>query len=288
MKLTSTGQATPEDISDLARKQADDFATTMAKAGTPLTVDEYKQQIATFYAAGQKQNVGFLPERLPEDQVDSLSSLHQGMDLAQTLGELQKKVWEKSHPPIPGIPINIPIDQTDEYKAFDSARQLAISTLARGEGGQKGVLTDNDVKIMKDALPNEHDTPTQAAAKLANLNNQSLTMMRDKLAYLKAGHYDVSPFEQPYLIAKAQFQSSNAQTSAPPESGLNPQQKAVYRQGQEDRVNGIIKPNPIEEKPPITQGSGFFDTNTTQVLPPAQQQPFSPMTAESLLGGSST
>jgi len=73
-----------------------------------------------------------------------------------------------------------------------------MSTLARGVGGQKGQLSDSDVKIMKDALPNEHDTPTQARVKKQLLQQQSLTMMRDKLKYLRAAHFDTEEFDKNY------------------------------------------------------------------------------------------
>jgi hypothetical protein len=243
----------------------------LARSGAPMTMKEYKDEFKNFYAAAQKQNQGVQPERLPADQVDSLTSLHQGIDLVQNIYEKQQALWDKAHPPdagkqYPGSPIGQdwtgPITQTDEYKAFDTARQLAMSTLARGVGGQKGVLTDNDVKIIKDALPNEHDTPTQAAVKMNILKAQSLTMMQGKLSYLRAAHYDTEEFDKNYDQAKKKFDQSKEQTSSN-DTSQDPGQKAALRQAQEDKIKAKIK---------------------ALEIPPASDSSFAPITNESLLG----
>lgn len=254
-----------EEVGQYARSQADDYAAALAKAGTPMTLNEYKDEFKNFYTAAQKQNVGLQPERLPTDQNDALSSLHQGLDLVQDIYDKQRVLWDKVHPPVPGIPIGIPIDQTSEYKKFDAARQLAMSTLARGVGGQKGILTDNDIKIMKDALPNEHDTPDQAAAKMDILKNQSLTMMKGKLSYLRAAHYDTEEFDRNYDQALSKFKSSPTQAPSPQTDGLDTTQKTSYWAAQNEKASKLAKP----VQTPTPQQPNVFDTTTNQTLPPA-------------------
>ena len=106
--------------------------------------------------------------------------------------------------------------QSDEYKAYQTAVQLGAAQFARGVGGQTGVLTDNDIKIVKDALPNEHDTPTQAKIKADIMKKQSLDMMESKAKYLHASHYDVTEALPMIQQDRQNFEDSPSQKEAAP------------------------------------------------------------------------
>jgi hypothetical protein len=123
------------------------------------------------------------------------------------------------------------------------------------------VLTDNDIKVMKDALPNEHDTPDQIAAKVANLKQQSLVMLRDKLAYYQAAHYDTGDLPALYKGAQETFNRQQQHQTTNPE--LSPAQAAIEHQTRMDKVRAQSQPVPVPPPPP-------YDTLTAERVYPRE------------------
>src|SRR5438132_4312018 len=188
--------ASSEEVMNLARQQANNYVATLAKQGVPINEKEYAAEVQNFYNGLQKQNIGIQPERMPTDQADQLSALRTGFDMLDSINKTHHLANSS------GGMLN---QNSDEYKAFQAQRQLSLSPLARGLGGQKGVLSDKDAETVKTFLPNEWDSDNQAIAKVQMAKQQSLEMMRDKIAYMKASHYDVSEFERQYNDAKDKF-----------------------------------------------------------------------------------
>jgi hypothetical protein len=219
-----------------------------------MNTDEYQQQFKVFFDAANRQNAGVPGRPLDATQVDQLSALHQGLDLIDDIGAKAQKVFEKAKPAISGVKVTLPVEQTDEYKNFDTTRQLAISLLAKGVGGQVGVLTDNDIKVMKDALPNEHDTPDQIAAKVANLKQQSLIMLKDKLRYYQAAHYDTGNLPTLYGEAQNAFNRQQQHQTTNPQQ-LSPAQAAIEHQTRMDKVRAQSRPIPAPPPPSGTPSS---------------------------------
>jgi hypothetical protein len=273
-KLTvSQGQGAglgAEDIAAYAKAQADQYAAVMDKSGTPLTVGEYKQQMSAFYGAAQKMNIGIMPQALPVDQADKLAALNDGVSIVENIRQKQQALWDKTHPPIPGLAINLPIEQTDEYKAFDAARQLGLAQLARGVGGQSGTLTDSDLKIIKDALPNEHDTPAQAAAKTAILQQQSIEMMKNKLQYLRASHFDTSGFETLYGETAKAFADARTNKDLDVAQGAVERQAHIDKQAAKSRALTLPTPQQPPQQPPQPPR---FDSTVNNALPPGNVSP---------------
>lgn len=56
---------------------------------------------------------------------------------------------------------------TPEEAEFNAKRTLLFNKIARDLGGEKGVLSDQDIKRIERALPTMYDTPQQRASKMA-------------------------------------------------------------------------------------------------------------------------
>jgi hypothetical protein len=68
--------------------------------------------------------------------------------------------------------------QTKEEANFNSQRQLLFNKIARDLGGEKGVLSDQDIKRIEGALPNYTDSYAQKQAKMAAIYD----LLNDRLA----------------------------------------------------------------------------------------------------------
>jgi hypothetical protein len=60
---------------------------------------------------------------------------------------------------------------TQEEAEFNAQRTLLFNKIARDLGGEKGVLSDQDIKRVSDALPTIYDSPEQRAGKMAAVRN---------------------------------------------------------------------------------------------------------------------
>ena len=289
--ITGKNDLSADDVANIARAQADDFAAAMDKAGTPLTVGEYKAHLSSFYVAAQKMNIGIPPERMPIEQVDKMSALHDGLKIIDDIAEKQAILKTKYPGWVPGFNVSGPITHTDEYKNYQTAVQIGSAQLARGVGGQTGVLTDNDIKIIRDALPNEHDTPTQARIKADIMKKQSIDMMAGKSEYLKAAHYDTSEFEPKIAKSSYDFENSPSQLAIRDakvkQAELDTQQKAAKYQANVDRANRIARPTPL--LPPSQQPNSATTPGPNPAVTPVpgqaqtQRTPGYPLEGESLI-----
>jgi hypothetical protein len=264
-------QLSTDELTTWARAQTDQYAAALAKAGTPMTGDEYKQTFGGFFGSGQKINMGILPERLPADQISSLEALDEGNKQIDNVVKLLDD-FRKAHPQwIPGtkVALDPTMKASNEYKAFDAARSLAMMPLARGVGGMTSRVSDVDLQTIKDALPNEYDTPEQAQAKATILKQQALDMMDKKLQYFQAANYDVSRFNPLYAKAKAEFNASPTQAQQD-NTGRTAAQKTAYQQTRANRVAALTRPAPLlppQPPKPNAQPNIFEPPAASDILP---------------------
>jgi hypothetical protein len=68
--------------------------------------------------------------------------------------------------------------QTKEEANFDSQRTLLFNKIARDLGGEKGVLSDQDIKRIEKSLPSYTDSAVQKQAKMQAIYD----LLNDRLA----------------------------------------------------------------------------------------------------------
>ncbi len=71
--------------------------------------------------------------------------------------------------------------QTDVEVNFNSQRQLLFNKIARDLGGEKGVLSDQDIKLVEKTLPNYTDSYSQKQAKMKAVYD----LLNDRINQLK-------------------------------------------------------------------------------------------------------
>lgn len=89
-------------------------------------------------------------------------------DLESLLG-LYNKIPEKLKGPIEGRLLGTPakaLGINKELNTYEDSRGLVLANISREFGGEKGVLTDRDIKRIEDAFPNKTDTKEIAEQKI--------------------------------------------------------------------------------------------------------------------------
>lgn len=89
-------------------------------------------------------------------------------DLESLLG-LYNKIPENLKGPIEGRLLGTPakaLGLNKELNTYEDSRGLVLANISREFGGEKGVLTDRDIKRIEDAFPNKTDTKEIAKQKI--------------------------------------------------------------------------------------------------------------------------
>jgi hypothetical protein len=251
-----TGNMDTSDLALYARDQTNQYATELAKNGTPMNVEEYKKEFGNFYAGAVKANAGVPRKEMPQQDVDTLTSIVTGLHNLDKIQDLHKKAWEATGKsgwaldPTQSGPLSA-ATRKDEVKNFDTGVLAISGPLARGVFGQTGVLTEPDVQHVKDALPNGFDSPAQGAQKIQILREQSLDNLRQKLKYFRAAHYDTAGLEQEYGQLVQEYQA-HMQHNDDGNPQLSSEQKSVKRQAQADAVDNHMRKTPPPPTPSPT------------------------------------
>ena len=274
--------ASSQDVADFARQNLNSYLTDLKKSGVTLNEKEYAQELQNYIAAAQKQNIGIQPERLPADQAEGLAAIAQGMDYNHTLLGLHKALPRT----IPGQSpqLNPALATTDEYKAFDAQRNLALGITGRGLGNEKGPMAKDDLERVKKYVINEWDSDAQAQSKSLLIDTDSLQMMRSKIAYLKASHYDVANFEDLLNQKQAEYDArvNKLKEGAPSDvlrTTMDALQLNAVTQAHKDELKSLYKPTPAptdtasqdkQVRPPIPMRPDYVAPSTDQST---QQEP---------------
>lgn len=231
-KPTGDGSMTTPELYNYAQRQAQDYVRSMAQAGAPVSLEEYKKQVGQFFDAANKQNIGVEPQRLGNDDVESLSALKYGVDSISGLADAAKAVnpqeWQKFAAVVAGGKLQ-DINQfltggSDELKKYAALKEMLMGNVARGLGGQKGPMSDQDIVHVEKYMPMPTDSAAVAEYKANMLKQQSLTMIRDKLKYARAAHFDTEAFDRDYDRMAANYRASTQNSN-----GDTPSQSAVRK-----------------------------------------------------------
>ena len=182
------GRNTPADNLLWARNQADQYAIEMAKAGTPLTVEEYKDRFKTFADATEKKAKGEAPTQLQREDTERFGSLAMTIPELDALMEVKKVVK--------GGPGGIGYGnaQADFYAKLN----LLSPNISKGLGGQTGTPSDSDIKRAEQLLPTDHDSVEEAQTKIDYLKKLTTEQMGIMIRIRRSQHYDTSGLEQEY------------------------------------------------------------------------------------------
>lgn len=116
-----------------------------ATAGTPKELKEKQQSIMALKGVEEQlNNLETMFDKLPQNKFS-----------AYTGG-----AWR-----------NLTGTLTADEAEFNAQRTLLFNKIARDLGGEKGVLSDQDIKRVSDALPTIYDNPEQRAGKMAAVRN---------------------------------------------------------------------------------------------------------------------
>src|SRR6266850_1101604 len=189
-----TGKLTSEDISKGARYQALQVAKSLQDAGTPLTAGEFKKLVLSQYGAIEKANVSAELKEIPGQQLEGLSVYANNFDILNKLKELHADAVTKGRPGFGNWPTAAMggQDVSQEGIKFNTALEASVSQIARGLGGQTGVLTDKDLEVTRRYLPKPGDSIETAANKIKVLQEQTQTMLGRKLDFYRGSGYQTS------------------------------------------------------------------------------------------------
>ena len=204
-----------------ARNLADQYATQMAQAGSPLTTTEYKDRFKEFYDATVKKAQGEVAQALPAADMDKANSLSSILPQLDALMEAKKKAGIFTPVAIPTI--NLPAvgdaqkalvdwaskvylspkpDEQDYYQK----RILLTAPIVKGLSGLVGSMSDQDIANAQKTMPTEQDTIEESQKKVDTLKQQALEQMKLLIQTRRAGHFDTRDLEAQYLGLKKQMQ----------------------------------------------------------------------------------
>jgi hypothetical protein len=190
-----------------ARSQADDYATAMAKAGTPLDTSQYQNIFSNFYTNSVKYK-DLKPEDLkqpPQEYTDRFAALAgivspTGSTITdpdgknpRPISQLDALLEHRNRARAPGA-----LPGSDAGRLFDATKAQVIVPIARGLFGQKGNLSEGEQRNAEQGLPQWIDSDEAAKAKLDSVKAQIQDQMRTIINIGKAQHFDTSALEQEY------------------------------------------------------------------------------------------
>jgi hypothetical protein len=225
-----------------ARSQADDYATAMAKAGTPLDTDQYQKIFSNFYTNSVKYK-DLKPEDIkqpPQEYTDRFAALAglvsptgsevDGQKMSQLDALMVQRERSRAAGALPG---------SDAGRIFDALKAQVIVPAARGLMGQKGNLSESEQRAAEAALPQWIDSPESAKAKASALKAQIQDQMRTIINLGKAQHFDTSALEQEYRRIYV-----NARTDEQKKSSLNQTANKIGALGSGPKQPPQAQPNP--------------------------------------------
>jgi hypothetical protein len=240
-----------------ARSQADDYATAMARANTPLTTEQYQNIFSNFYTNSVKYK-DLKPEDLkqpPQEYTDRFTALAglvsptgseiDGQKISQLDALLTQRDRSRAAGALPG---------SDAGRLFDALKAQVIVPAARGLMGQKGNLSESEQKAAEAALPRWEDSTDAAHGKVSALKAQIQDQMRTIINLGKAQHFDTSALEQEYrriYVSGAAAARSDEQRKA----SLNQTANKI----------GALAAGPKQPPPPQAQPSPSPFTSTTSL-----------------------
>lgn len=229
------GNLTNDQVLALATSNANGWVNALARQGQRVTQDEYRSELSNQYNGIQKLNMGLAPTAMSSADATHFSSLATAYDQLENFQGLHKKMKQSGVGALAGAPEmvadvaklggEIPVlggtlteagalarktmllNASDDYKNFDSYRNLILPNLAKNLGGDAGSqLDDKKIQITASWMPNENDSPEVAATKTQDAQAEALTAWRDQLNLLKGAHVDTSVADQQYQETLAKFQ----------------------------------------------------------------------------------
>jgi N-acetyl-anhydromuramyl-L-alanine amidase AmpD len=225
-----TGTMTPEDISKGARYQALQIAKGLQDAGTPLTAGEFKKLMLSQYSAIEKAQAPAELKEIPGQQLEGLSVYANNFDILNNLKKLHAEAVDAGSPGF-GTWIRAGMGGQDVGQTgikFNTALEASVSQIARGLGGQTGVLTDKDLEVTRKYLPQPGDSKTTAENKIKVLQEQTRDMLRRKLDFYQGGGYQTAGLEKVYSSLTDRLNEENKKSASAP--GTDQKQKENARQ----------------------------------------------------------
>lgn len=149
----------PNGISQMAAPEIDPFT------GKPTTAGVQQEAINKQIEAQGLEKAK--TEAKNAEKVRGMEAIES--DLESLLG-LYNKIPENLKGPIEGRLLGTPakaLGINKELNTYEDSRGLVLANISREFGGEKGVLTDRDIKRIEDAFPNKTDTKEIAEQKIA-------------------------------------------------------------------------------------------------------------------------
>jgi N-acetyl-anhydromuramyl-L-alanine amidase AmpD len=243
-----TGTMTPEDISKGARYQALQIAKGLQDAGTPLTAGEFKKLVLSQYGAIEKAQAGAELKEIPGQQLEGLSVYANNFDILNNLKKLHAEAidagahgfgsWAAAATQDPNV------DQ--EGIKFNTALEAAVSQIARGLGGQTGVLTDKDLDVTRRYLPQPGDSKITAANKIKVLQEQTQTMLKRKLEFYQGSGYQTAGVQKVYDDMTNFLADENKKSAAAPGSDQKQKQNLT-----DTVTDQLVNLTTQKKKPPV-------------------------------------
>jgi len=258
-----------DELLKYARVQADDYASGLASAGTPLDTKEYQATFKQFYDSALKyKDASDVAKPPPQEYLDQFSSLAglvsptaaqnpEGTKMSQIdlIQDLKTRL-AAAGPGVGGA-------KTDEARMFDAQKNHLIANLARGLFGQKGNLSEQEQKAAAEGIPDYWDSDKSAQFKTGLLRSAIQDKMRQIINLSKAQHFDTTALEAEY---RRIYVPSQAQQNAARQGSIN--QSAKNIQGAASGgASSSPSPPPNQNQvapPPVRQPT--FDTQTNQVI----------------------
>ncbi|HET9373623.1 MAG TPA: hypothetical protein VFO40_01520 [Chthoniobacterales bacterium] len=262
-----SGVLSSEDVAKAAKYRSLQLAQGMEQAGTPLTVSEYKKLVLSQYAAIEKENVPAEPEKpkeIPGQQLEGLSVYANNFDILDNLQKLHANAVDKGAPGfgswveagIPGLS-GTAQKSTQEGVAFNTALEASVSQIARGLGGQTGVLTDKDLDVTRKYLPQPGDSKETAANKVAVMKAQARDMLGRKIQFYAASGYNTAGLAEIYKNMMTQTATEDQKSAGAP--GDDQKQKQNTKDNVSKTLEDLTRQKRQSTNPAIQDWTkGFF------------------------------
>jgi len=190
-----------QELMDWARSQTDDYATAMANAGAPITVEGYREQFAKYAESAQKfhdQKEDLKP--IPQDWQDQFNSLSSLVSPTGTVGTDGKPTSQLDlalalRNKAAGHQLE-PMNQ--DVRNYNAQQGHLVSPIARGVFSMKGTLNEFDMRQAQEGLPTLWDTPEGAAWKVNTIRQAARDQMRRIIQIAKSQYHDTSGLEAEY------------------------------------------------------------------------------------------
>jgi hypothetical protein len=258
-----TGKITTEDITKGARYQALQIAKGLQDAGTPLTAGEFKKLMLSQYSAIEKAQAPAELKEIPGQQLEGLSVYANNFDILKNLQKYHADAVDKGAPGFGswteaalGGPLHMG-QTTQEGIKFNTALEASVSQIARGLGGQTGVLTDKDLEVTRRYLPQPGDSKETAANKVRVLQDQTKDMLRRKLDFYQSSGYQTAGLEKVYSSLTDRLNEENQKSANAP--GTDQKQKQNATDNLASKLEDLTRKKGQSTNPQINEWTkGFF------------------------------